>query len=171
MAQLFQEIKVLIGNVQDLNFWVSLVSKRIGLDTSCLWINLHFASQEICVNAYASEAENMQNQAIRTALDGDFAMQFSPCMEVSPANAVRFSSNFIFLCKGDQPTYVKCSFFEWILSQKRMSFVEFLICAHMDESQHITALVQCNMAFFKRAQHKVKALPHHSPFSSNQASK
>ena len=38
----------------------------------------------------------MKNQAILTAFDGDFAMYFNPSIDVSPANAVRFSSNFIF---------------------------------------------------------------------------
>ena len=39
-----------------------------------LWIDLHFASYEIWTKAYASEAEKRKNQAIRLALDGEFAM-------------------------------------------------------------------------------------------------
>ena len=38
----------------------------------------------------------MKNQAILTAFDGDFAIYLSPWIDVSPANAVRFSTNFIF---------------------------------------------------------------------------
>ena len=38
----------------------------------------------------------MKNQEILTAFDGDFAIYLSPWIEVSLANAVRFSTNFIF---------------------------------------------------------------------------
>ena len=41
----------------------------------------------------------MKNQAILVVLEGDFAMYLSPCMEVSAANAVRFSSSFILIGK------------------------------------------------------------------------
>ena len=71
------------------------VAKATYSEVALVWIHLHFASMVIWVNAYANDAEKIKNQAIRTPLDGDLAIYFSPCMDVSPANAVRFSSNFI----------------------------------------------------------------------------
>ena len=95
----------------------------------------------------------MKNQAILTAFDGDFAMYFNPCIDVSLANAVRFSSNFIFEGKDGitkLPSYRKFKkIFKYYkglcLDKIENSQAKMLLSISMDSPNTATIVLDCTL--------------------------
>ena len=95
----------------------------------------------------------MKNQAILAAFDGDFAMYFNPCIDVSLANAVRFSSNFIFEGKDGitkLPSYRKFKkIFKYYkglcLDNIENSQAKMLLSISMDSPYTATIVLNCTL--------------------------